>query len=231
MIPNGNYDEEDMTPPPSPTILDESLNSSNTKLTRNGLSKKGKRGKTGANLAGTGGGPNRVQKIRDPDLPKRPTNAYLIFCEMEKERIKKELEEKSPGAVTDLSKTLTENWKNLNDEERKPYYKLYEDDRERYQREMVVYNQKKQIETDEKRLNKRQKLDGTATLDDSNLKTDSKIDALGNDVANRDRHTTGEDDGAEANAVNPNLNTVMNETQTLDKSNEPDLNSEDSKDH
>lgn len=39
MIPDGNTELEDMSPPPSPTILDESLNTTNAKLTRNGLSK------------------------------------------------------------------------------------------------------------------------------------------------------------------------------------------------
>ena len=29
------------------------------------------------------------QKARDPDLPKRPTNAYLIFCEMERKESNK----------------------------------------------------------------------------------------------------------------------------------------------
>ena len=81
------------------------------------------------------------QKARDPDLPKRPTNAYLIFCEMEKERIKQD----DPNA-SDLSKSMTEAWKNLSEERRRPYYKLYEDDRIRYQREMAEYNQKREEE-------------------------------------------------------------------------------------
>ncbi|GME78932.1 unnamed protein product [Ambrosiozyma monospora] len=33
-------------------------------------------------------GSNKVKKIKDPNLPKRPTNAYLIFCEMNKERLR-----------------------------------------------------------------------------------------------------------------------------------------------
>ena len=48
---------------------------------------------------------------------------------MEKERIKQD----DPNA-SDLSKSMTEAWKNLSEERRRPYYKLYEDDRIRYQR-------------------------------------------------------------------------------------------------
>ncbi|KAL6450661.1 NHP10 Non-histone protein 10 [Candida maltosa Xu316] len=79
------------------------------------------------------------QKARDPDLPKRPTNAYLIFCEMEKERIK----QVDPNA-TDLSKSMSDAWRVLSQEERRPYYELYEDDKVRYDREMAEYNQKKE---------------------------------------------------------------------------------------
>lgn len=165
MIPDGTHEPEEMSSPPSPSILDETLNSANAKLTRNGLSKRGKKGKIGQS---TSNGSARAQRVRDPDLPKRPTNAYLIFCEMEKERIKQEIEAKTPGVVNDLSKTLTEAWKNLGDEERKPYYKLYEDDRDRYQREMVIYNQKKQTEDpqDDARPVKRQKFDTELLSDD-----------------------------------------------------------------
>lgn len=74
-------------------------------------------------------------KDRDPNMPKRPTNAYLLFCEMNKEKIRE-------GGSQDVSKDLTEAWKNLNEEDRKPYYKLYSEDRERYQKEMEIYSMK-----------------------------------------------------------------------------------------
>lgn len=74
-------------------------------------------------------------KERDPNLPKRPTNAYLLFCEETKEQIKQ-------SGSHDVTKALAEAWKLLNEEERKPYYKLYNEDRERYQKEMKIYNAK-----------------------------------------------------------------------------------------
>lgn len=74
-------------------------------------------------------------KDRDPNMPKRPTNAYLLFCEMNKEKVRQQ-------GSQDVSKDLTEAWKNLNEQDRKPYYKLYTEDRERYQKEMERYSMK-----------------------------------------------------------------------------------------
>lgn len=143
-IPEGLSQFEEMASPPAPIVIDDSLVTAG--LSRNSLLKKPvKKAKTAAgNLNGSSA--LAKLKLRDPDLPKRPTNAYLIFCEMEKERIKQENIEKNPGVVSDLSKSMTEAWKNLNEDDRKPYYKLYEDDRLRYQREKEVYKQKKLLE-------------------------------------------------------------------------------------
>lgn len=163
LLPGGIGGFEEMASPPTPSVLDESLNSVGGKLLRNGLAKKGsKKSKPGTSSNADASSVNsRTQKVRDPDLPKRPTNAYLIFCDMEKERIRQEIEEKNPGSTIDLSKSMTEAWKNLDDEDRKPYYKLYEDDRIRYQTEMLAYNKKKQTtdSAEDKRPNKKQKVE------------------------------------------------------------------------
>lgn len=175
LIPDGTKDFEEMSPPPSPRILSGSLTSIDSKLSRNGLAKKG--GKKVKGSANTSGAPNnRLQRIRDPDLPKRPTNAYLIFCEMERERIKNEIDDTS--GTPDLSKSLTEAWKNLDDEKRKPYYKLYEDDRDRYQREMTLYNQRKQLEDDTKNESspKRQKIDDSEPGVENSKDTKSELE-------------------------------------------------------
>lgn len=74
-------------------------------------------------------------KDRDPNMPKRPTNAYLLFCEMNKEKVRQQ-------GSQDVSRDLTEAWKNLNEQDRKPYYELYSEDRERYQKEMEIYSMK-----------------------------------------------------------------------------------------
>lgn len=161
-IPDGIVSFEEMACPPTPTILDDSLikskngskkgSKSKSKTTGSGsgsgsgANASGSGGSGGGSGNGSGGSPSDVasttmgkQKARDPDLPKRPTNAYLIFCELEKERIKLG----DPNA-SDISRSMTEAWRNLSEEDRRPYFKLYEEDRIRYQREMTEYHQRKE---------------------------------------------------------------------------------------
>lgn len=78
---------------------------------------------------------NKRQKAkhRDPNMPKRPTNAYLIFCEMNKEKMRE-------NGSQDVTRDLTEAWKSLSEDDRKPYYELYNEDRERYHKEMEIYS-------------------------------------------------------------------------------------------
>lgn len=91
-------------------------------------------------------------KERDPNMPKRPTNAYLLYCEMNKERIRQ-------NGSLDVTRDLAEGWKNLNEQDRKPYYKLYSEDRERYQMEMEIYNKKiSNIDADDDKEEHEQKI-------------------------------------------------------------------------
>ncbi|AJV02657.1 ADE_G0008550.mRNA.1.CDS.1 [Saccharomyces cerevisiae] len=91
-------------------------------------------------------------KERDPNMPKRPTNAYLLYCEMNKERIRQ-------NGSLDVTRDLAEGWKNLNEQDRKPYYKLYSEDRERYQMEMEIYNKKiSNIDADDDKEDNEQKI-------------------------------------------------------------------------
>ncbi|QHS72223.1 Nhp10p [Saccharomyces paradoxus] len=100
-------------------------------------------------------------KERDPNMPKRPTNAYLLYCEMNKERIRQ-------NGSLDVTRDLAEGWKNLNEQDRKPYYKLYSEDRERYQMEMEIYNKKiSNVDADDDKEENEQKIknneDGSST--------------------------------------------------------------------
>lgn len=82
----------------------------------------------------------RQHTPRDPNLPRRPQNAYIIFCEMEKEQVKSRMEKENPGLPYDLTKAMSDAWHNLPEPDRKKYYKVYEDDKERYMREMAAYS-------------------------------------------------------------------------------------------
>lgn len=131
--------KEDMSRPIPPVLTDDLLN---LKTARNG-SAKSKKPKASLSTSST------TKKLaRDPDLPKKPMNAYWMFFEKEKERMKAELEAKSPEKSTfDVSKTLTDMWKSLSDDEKRPYQKLFEEDRARYQKEMSIFNLRKDAET------------------------------------------------------------------------------------
>lgn len=175
---------EEMATPPTPNILNWAMiNTPRSKLSINELFKKGfKKNKNKTSIFGRIGSFGlKNQKIRDPNLPKRPTNAYLIFCEMEKERIKQENEEKNPGILNDLSKSMTDAWKNLDIDDRKPYYKLYEDDKIRYQKEMAIYNKKKQlndsVDENKEETKKTDEKDSKENQTDQNLK-EEKVDEV-----------------------------------------------------
>lgn len=124
-------------------------------------------------------------KERDPNLPKRPTNAYLIYCEMNKSKLKE-------NGSLDVTKDLSEAWKKLNEIDRSPYYNLYIEDKKRYDQEMEIYNSNKlkilkgkEIEpkVEEEQIDNDNSIDSTNTntntnnlLNDNNLK-DNSIEA------------------------------------------------------
>ena len=195
-IPNGINNFEEMAQPPTPNVLDDTL----VKSIKNGGSRRSMRklilktlasGGVGGSGTGSGSGLGALgnghlietKKPRDPDLPKRPSNAYLVFCEQEKERLKLDDPESK-----DLSRTMTEAWKSLSEEERRPYYKLYEDDRVRYQREMDEYNRKKE----QKNQIKNQSQDQNANGEQASKR--QKTEKLDNEKA--ETETEGEVDGS-----------------------------------
>lgn len=132
-LPEFPESKEDMSRPTSPVLTDDILN---LKAARNGSMKTKKPKVTLSTSSAT-------KKIaRDPYLPKKPVNAYWVFFEMEKEKLKTQLEAKGTEIpAADIPKTLSDIWKGMSDEEKKPFQKLFEDDRDRYQKDMSVYSQ------------------------------------------------------------------------------------------
>lgn len=72
------------------------------------------------------------KRIRDPREPKRPTNAYLFFCDSERDRVKAEWAENHPNEHIDLSRAMTDVWRKMSNDDKKPYFEMYEKDKERY---------------------------------------------------------------------------------------------------
>lgn len=95
---------------------------------------------------------------RDPKLPKRPQNAYILFCEREKESVKRELELSNKNGQFDLTKAMAEKWHELPSEAKKEFYEMYESDRERYVREMVAYDQPNPTPSVEKEMLRAKKM-------------------------------------------------------------------------
>lgn len=96
------------------------------------------------------GGERKRSTPRDPRLPKRPQNAYIIFCDGEKERVKRELEEKDPSSSHDLTRAMSDAWKHLGPSGRKKYTALYKEDRLRYLKEMAAFPSAGLSATDQK---------------------------------------------------------------------------------
>ena len=130
------------------------------------------------------------RRLRDPNLPKRPTNAYLIFCDLGKEKVRKDLA-KNMIVNPDMSKAMTEAWKKLSKEERKPYYDLYEKDKRRYQREVKEYLNNKKKEHDGKSTSMDQ--DGK-TLKKQKVENDGDDDDDDDDDEDDDNATESKDD-------------------------------------
>ena len=74
----------------------------------------------------------------DPNKPKRAMTAYFCFTSERRAQIAAERPELASN-VTLMAKTLGKEWKELDEEARKPFAALAEKDKERYQKEMKDY--------------------------------------------------------------------------------------------
>ncbi|KAL3911942.1 MAG: hypothetical protein SGARI_001398, partial [Bacillariaceae sp.] len=96
--------------------------------------KKKKRKSSGGGDSPTKGKKKKAKK--DPNAPKKNLNAYMIFAQENRERIKTA----NPDAkVTDISKLIGEAYKNLGAEEKEALAKKVAADKERYAKEMKDY--------------------------------------------------------------------------------------------
>lgn len=68
----------------------------------------------------------RKREKRDPDLPKRPMTAYLLFCNQGRETVKKDL---GDGAShKDVIAELTKRWAEVPEDEKKVCFLLHRGD-------------------------------------------------------------------------------------------------------
>ncbi|KAJ1604447.1 hypothetical protein OJ253_3671 [Cryptosporidium canis] len=72
--------------------------------------------------------------LEDPNKPKRPHNAYTLWCE----HIRQKVREKDPARALQI-KDLAEMWKNLPDIEKLPWERKAQDVKQKYLVDMATY--------------------------------------------------------------------------------------------
>ncbi|KAJ2882253.1 ccr4 associated factor [Coemansia aciculifera] len=73
---------------------------------------------------------------KDPNAPKRPANAFVLYCQDERPSIKSAGTDLTSG---DLTRALAVTWKGLPQDEKQKYYDLYEREMNRYNQEFARY--------------------------------------------------------------------------------------------
>ncbi|XP_013387719.1 HMG box-containing protein C28F2.11 [Lingula anatina] len=83
----------------------------------------------------------KSEKEKDPNAPKKPLNAYIMFCNEHRAKVQ-EAYQKEHGKDIDhheLTKQLAIMWNNKSTEEKKVYYGKYEVEKEKYAKQMEEY--------------------------------------------------------------------------------------------
>lgn len=93
----------------------------------------------------------KLEKEKDPNAPKKPANAFLMFCQTQRSSVQEEYlkEHKEEIAHHELTKSLAQQWNALVPEEKRIYYDMYEREKERYEREMRIYKPKQETSADD----------------------------------------------------------------------------------
>lgn len=84
----------------------------------------------------------RAKKVRDPNLPKRPKNAFMLYTDSVREEVKAGLLEASPDGkirVSDVSKECGARWKALSAEDKQPFLDANSAAKVDYEKAMEAY--------------------------------------------------------------------------------------------
>lgn len=88
----------------------------------------------------------KTEKEKDPNAPKKPANAFLMFCQQQRNSAVEEYNKNHPGQEVnhqELTKLMALRWKQLSTNEKKIYFDMYEKDKERYEQELQHYAETK----------------------------------------------------------------------------------------
>ncbi|XP_063046680.1 FACT complex subunit SSRP1a [Engraulis encrasicolus] len=82
--------------------------------------------------------PRKEKKGKDPDAPKRPMSAYMLWLNSSRERIKSE----NPGiSVTEISKKAGEMWRQIGKDKKEEWDKKAEEAKRAYEKAMKEYKE------------------------------------------------------------------------------------------
>jgi len=95
--------------------------------------------------------PRKKRKKRDPDAPKNAKTAYACFQARNRASVasQESPDRKGPLKPREILKKLATMWKALPDADKQEYIEESNKDKERYKREMAVYEEKKRKEAEE----------------------------------------------------------------------------------
>ncbi|KAJ3162682.1 Non-histone chromosomal protein 6 [Geranomyces michiganensis] len=82
--------------------------------------------------------PKKTKAKKDPNAPKKPLSAFMIFSQENRARIKDENPEATFGQI---GKLLGAAWKDLNDEDRATYTSKQEKAKKQYENDVASYKE------------------------------------------------------------------------------------------
>uniref|UniRef100_A0A674KDA5 FACT complex subunit SSRP1 n=1 Tax=Terrapene triunguis TaxID=2587831 RepID=A0A674KDA5_9SAUR len=98
--------------------------------------------------------PSESKKGKDPNAPKRPMSAYMLWLNASREKIKSD----HPGiSITDLSKKAGELWKGMSKEKKEEWDRKAEDAKRDYEKAMKEYSEGGKSESSKKEKSKKKK--------------------------------------------------------------------------
>lgn len=124
----------------------------------------------------------KSEKEKDPNAPKKPANAFLMYCQQERQKVQ---DGEGNGIYSadlshqDLTRQLAKQWKFLSEEDKKHYYQLYEKEKDRYDKAVKKYakaagGDKKNTKRDEDKEMETETIDVVKMGQDEDKKKDLK---------------------------------------------------------
>eukprot|EP00743_Colponemidia_sp_Colp-15_P005359 GILK01005761.1.p1 GENE.GILK01005761.1~~GILK01005761.1.p1 ORF type:complete len:147 (-),score=40.76 GILK01005761.1:254-694(-) len=83
------------------------------------------------------------EALKDSSAPKKPRNAFVLYCQQNRDKVKEDVPEAAPA---ELTKVLGQRWHAMEGEDKQKYYDLFQEDRTRYYTELQQYNSFKEMD-------------------------------------------------------------------------------------